>query len=428
MSTVVLIGAQWGDEGKGKVTDFLAAQAHMVVRYQGGNNAGHTVVADGREFKLHLIPSGILYPGKPCLIGNGVVLDPEVFIQELDSLEKRGVNTDNLRISPRAHVIMPYHRKLDACEENRKGANKIGTTGRGIGPAYGDKAARVGIRMADMIDPEEFGPKLKKILEDKNQLLQKYYNEEGFDFQEMFETYSRYGQRLAKFVEDISVIINRSIDQGQHILFEGAQGTLLDLDHGTYPFVTSSHPVAAAACLGAGLGPTKINKVMAVAKAYVTRVGEGPFPTELKDDLGNYLREKGREFGTTTGRPRRCGWFDGVVARYATRINGLDYLAITKLDVLTGLESLKICTGYNYRGELLTEFPPTLKVLGECQPVYEEMPGWKEDISSVKSFAELPETARAYLNRISQISGAPVGIVGVGPGREQTLILENPLG
>ncbi len=428
MSTVVLIGAQWGDEGKGKVTDFLAARADMVVRYQGGNNAGHTVVADGREFKLHLIPSGILYPGKPCLIGNGVVLDPEVFLQELENLESRGIKTDNLRISPRAHVIMPYHRKLDACEENRKGANKIGTTGRGIGPAYGDKAARVGIRMADLIDPEEFGPKLKKIIEDKNELLQKYYGEDGFSYQEVFETYSRYGQRLAKYVEDVSVIINQGIDGGKHILFEGAQGTLLDLDHGTYPFVTSSHPVAAAACLGAGLGPTKINKVMAVAKAYVTRVGEGPFPTELKDDLGNYLRERGHEFGTTTGRPRRCGWFDGVVARYSTRINGLDYLAITKLDVLTGLETLKICTGYNYRGELITEFPPTLKVLAECQPVYVEMPGWKEDISSVKKFDDLPETARAYLGRISQISGVPVAIVGVGPGREQTLIMENPLG
>jgi adenylosuccinate synthase len=427
MSTVVLIGAQWGDEGKGKVTDFLAAKADMVVRYQGGNNAGHTVVADGREFKLHLIPSGILYPGKPCLIGNGVVLDPEVFIQELKGLESRGVQTDHLRISPRAQVIMPYHRKLDACEEKRRADGKIGTTGRGIGPAYMDKAARVGIRMAELTDPDEFGPRLKSILADKNDLLQKYYDEEGFDYGEMHKKYSEYGKRLARYVEDISLIINNGIDQGKHILFEGAQGTLLDLDHGTYPYVTSSHPVAAGACLGAGLGPTRINKVVAVAKAYITRVGEGPFPTELKDDLGAYLREKGHEFGTTTGRPRRCGWFDGVVARYATRINGLEYLAVTKLDVLTGLDKLLLCTGYLYRGELLTEFPSTLKILAECQPVYEELPGWQEDITSVKNYGELPLNARTYLERISEVAGAAIAIIGVGPGREQTLVLEDPL-
>lgn len=428
MSTVVLIGAHWGDEGKGKVTDFLAARAAMVVRYQGGNNAGHTVVANGQEFKLHLIPSGILYAGKPCLIGNGVVLDPEVFIQELEGLEGRGIKTGNLRISPRAQIIMPYHRKLDACEEKRRGDGKIGTTGRGIGPAYMDKAARVGIRMADLIDPEEFAPKLKNILEYKNELLRKFYDEEGFDYGEIYKKYTEYGKKLAGYVADVSLLIDDGIKKGQHILFEGAQGTLLDLDHGTYPFVTSSHPVAAGACLGAGLGPTRISKVVAVAKAYITRVGEGPFPTELKDDLGDYLRQRGHEFGTTTGRPRRCGWYDGVVARYATRINGLDCLAITKLDVLTGLDKLFLCTGYSYRGELLTEFPATLKVLAQCQPVYEEMPGWQEDITTVRNYSELPENARAYLERISQVSGVPIAIVGVGPGREQTLILENPLG
>lgn len=427
MSTVVLIGAQWGDEGKGKVTDFLAARADMVVRYQGGNNAGHTVVAEGREFKLHLIPSGILYPDKKCLIGNGVVLDPAVFIDELKSLADKGINTDNLRISPRAHVIMPYHRKLDACEENRKGAGKIGTTGRGIGPAYMDKAARVGIRMGDLIDPEEFGPRLKQVLEDKNHLLKNVYNEEGFDYGEMLDTYSGYAKYLAKYVADVSVIVNEGIEQGSNILFEGAQGTLLDVDHGTYPYVTSSHPVAAAACLGAGLGPTKINKVVGVAKAYITRVGEGPFPTELKDELGEFLREKGHEFGTTTGRPRRCGWFDGVIARYAARINGLDYLAVTKLDVLTGLDKLRLCTGYRYRGGLLHEFPATLKMLAECEPVYEEMPGWQEDITQVRRYEDLPETARDYLKRISEISRVPIAVIGVGPGREETLILENLL-
>lgn len=424
MSTVVVIGAQWGDEGKGKVTDFLARDAGIVVRYQGGNNAGHTVVADGQEYKLHLIPSGILYPEKLCLIGNGVVLDPGVFLGEVDGLQARGVSTANLKISPRAHVIMPYHCRLDACDEESRGVNKIGTTGRGIGPAYADKASRVGIRMADLVDPESLAERLKIALDQKNTLLTRVYGAQGFEFDEIYVTYKKYGERLAGFVADVSIMIDQAIGEGTNVLFEGAQGTLLDIDHGTYPYVTSSHPVAAAACLGSGVGPTRINKVIGVAKAYITRVGEGPFPTELKDGTGEYMREKGHEFGTTTGRPRRCGWFDTVIARYAARINGLDYLAITKLDVLNGLDRILICTGYRYEGQTIKEFPPTLKALSLCQPVYEEMPGWTEDISSARKFEELPVNARNYLNRISELSGVPIALVGVGPGRDQTLVIK----
>ncbi|MCL6479902.1 MAG: adenylosuccinate synthase [Peptococcaceae bacterium] len=424
MSTVVVIGAQWGDEGKGKVTDFLARDAHIVVRYQGGNNAGHTVVADGKEYKLHLIPSGILYSEKLCLIGNGVVLDPEVFLGEVDSLTAKGISVDNLKISPRTHVIMPYHRKLDLCDEDRRGADRIGTTGRGIGPAYADKASRVGIRVADLVDPESLEERLKISLDQKNAMLTRVYGAEGFDFDEVYLTYKKYGERLAGFVADVSILVNDAVREGKNVLFEGAQGTLLDIDHGTYPYVTSSHPVAAAACLGSGVGPTKINKVIGVAKAYITRVGEGPFPTELKDETGEYLRRRGHEFGTTTGRPRRCGWFDAVIARYAARINGLDCLAITKLDVLTNLDRILICTGYRYGNEIITEFPPTLKQLARCQPVYDEMPGWTEDISSARKFDDLPANARNYLKRISELSGVPVALIGVGPGREQTLVLK----
>jgi adenylosuccinate synthase len=424
MSTVVVIGAQWGDEGKGKVTDFLARNADMVVRYQGGNNAGHTVVTGGREYKLHLIPSGILYPEKLCLIGNGVVLDPEVFIGEVDGLSARGISTDNLKISPRAHVIMPYHRRLDACDEDRRGANKIGTTGRGIGPAYADKASRVGIRMADLVDPESLAERLKIALEEKNAILTRVYGAPAFDFEEVYSTYQKYGQRLAGFVEDVSILVNDAIRQGKNVLFEGAQGTLLDIDHGTYPYVTSSHPVAAAACLGSGVGPTKIGKVIGVAKAYITRVGEGPFPTELKDGTGEYLRRRGHEYGTTTGRPRRCGWFDAVIARYAARINGLDYLAITKLDVLTGLDRILVCTGYSINGETIAEFPATLKALSRCQPIYEELPGWTEDITAARKLKDLPVNAQNYLQRISRLSGVPLALVGVGPGRDQTLVIE----
>jgi adenylosuccinate synthase len=349
-----------------------------------------------------------------------------VFIQEIENLSARGVSTANLKISPRTHVIMPYHRKLDACDEERRGTNRIGTTGRGIGPAYTDKAARTGIRVADLIDPEIFAERLKSALEEKNNVLTRVYGVEGFDFEEVFKTYSKFGEKLAGFVADVSLIVNDAVREGRNILFEGAQGTLLDLDHGTYPYVTSSHPVAAAACLGSGMGPTRINKVIGVAKAYITRVGEGPFPTELKDETGEHLRHKGHEFGTTTGRPRRCGWFDSVVARYAARINGLDYLAITKLDVMTGLDKVLICTGYRYGGEILTEFPPTLKELARCQPVYEEMPGWTGDISSARKIDDLPADARNYLQRLGELAGVPIALVGVGPGRNQTLVSQEP--
>jgi len=425
MSTVVLIGAQWGDEGKGKITDFLAEKADVVVRYQGGNNAGHTVVTDGKEFKLHLIPSGILYPGKLCLIGNGVVIDPAVLIAELENLAAQKISTENLRISPRAHVIFPYHQRLDRCEEERKGARKIGTTCRGIGPAYMDKAARTGIRVADLIDPEEFPARLEDALQEKNRLLNQVYGTDGFAYAEILAAYSKYAEIIKPYVADVSIIVNEAIVRGQNVLCEGAQGTLLDLDHGTYPYVTSSHPVAGAACLGAGFGPTKINRVVGVAKAYITRVGEGPFPTELKDVLGDHIRTRGHEFGTTTGRPRRCGWFDGVVARYATRINGLDCLAITKLDVLSGLEKVKLCTAYRYRGELITEFPATLKVLAECEPVYEEFPGWAEDISGIRRYADLPANAKNYLARLADLARVPVALISVGPSREQTIVTQN---
>jgi adenylosuccinate synthase len=426
MATVVLVGVQWGDEGKGKVTDFLAQRADLVVRYQGGNNAGHTVVVNGEEFKLHLIPSGILYPDKLCLIGNGVVIDPAVMINELEELTRRGIAVDNLRISPRAHLIFPYHCRIDQYEEECRGTGKIGTTCRGIGPAYMDKAARLGIRVADLIEPEEFTTRLAYTLKEKNKLLANVYHRDIFDFKEIEVAYKKYAVILRKYVADVSLIVNQAIEQGKHILFEGAQGTLLDLDHGTYPYVTSSHPVAAAACLGAGMGPKKINWVTGVAKAYITRVGGGPFPTELTEETGEHLRNRGREYGTTTGRPRRCGWFDTVVARYAARINGLDYLAITKLDVLTGLENIKLCVAYQYKGEIIKEFPATLHELSNCKPLYEEFPGWREEISHVRKYEDLPENARHYLERLAELTGVPVALIGVGPGREEIMV-NNPI-
>ncbi len=425
MPSVVLIGAQWGDEGKGKVTDFLAEKAAIVVRYQGGNNAGHTVVVNEDEFKLHLIPSGILYPDKTCIIGNGVVIDPAVLIRELEYLASRGINTDNLRISERAHLIMPYHKKLDELIEESKGDTKIGTTRRGIGPAYMDKAARAGIRFVDLLDRDEFLALLERNLKEKNNLLNKVYNDTGFDKDAIAEEYLGYADRLRKYAADTSIIIHDALKSGKNVLFEGAQGTLLDLDHGTYPYVTSSHPIAGAACTGAGLGPTEINSVIGVVKAYTTRVGEGPFPTELDNETGAHLREKGCEFGTTTGRPRRCGWFDAVIARYAVRVSGLSSIAMTKLDVLTGMETLKICTGYRRGNDIIRDFPASLKVLAECRPAYEEMPGWKEDITTARKFEELPPEAQNYVNRISELLGAPISIISVGTRRTQTIVKES---
>jgi len=425
MPSVVLIGGQWGDEGKGKVTDFLAEKAEIVVRYQGGNNAGHTVVVGSEEFKLHLIPSGILYPEKTCAIGNGVVIDPAVLIEELEYLAARGIKTDNLRISLRAHIIMPYHKKLDEVIEESKGAAKIGTTKRGIGPAYMDKAARVGIRFVDLLDRDEFELLLERNLSEKNNLLTKVYGAEVFNKDAIIKEYNGYAERLRRYAADTSVLIHNALKSGQNVLFEGAQGTLLDLDHGTYPYVTSSHPIAGAACIGAGLGPTEVTKVLGVIKAYTTRVGEGPFPTELVDETGLHLREKGHEFGTTTGRPRRCGWFDAVIARYTVRISGLSSMAVTKLDVLTGMETLKICTGYRRGNEIIRDFPASLKTLAECAPVYEEMPGWHEDITDAAKFSDLPETTQKYLKRISELAGAPISIIGVGTRRNQTIIMDS---
>ncbi|KGK89382.1 adenylosuccinate synthetase [Desulfosporosinus sp. HMP52] len=422
MAAVVLIGSQWGDEGKGKITDFLAEKANVVVRYQGGNNAGHTVVANGEEFKLHLIPSGILYEDKTCVIGNGVVIDPKVLLEELDYLEKRGIKTGKLVISSNAHIIMPYHRVLDGLEEEARGDHKIGTTKRGIGPAYMDKASRIGIRVIDLLDKDEFAEKLRRNLVEKNNLFVKVYGKEALGFDEIYHTYMGYAEKIRSMVTDSSLTIDESIKAGEKVLFEGAQGTLLDIDHGTYPFVTSSHPIAGGACIGAGVGPTRINRVIGVIKAYTTRVGEGPFPTELLDEVGEEMRKNGHEFGTTTGRARRCGWFDAVIARYAVRVSGISDFAVTKLDVLTGFEKLKICVGYSVDGQIIREFPQSQKIFKLCQPVYEEMPGWNEDITQVRHFEELPQAAQNYILRIEELSGVQATLVAVGPGREQTIV------
>jgi len=422
MAVVVLIGSQWGDEGKGKITDFLAEKANVVVRYQGGNNAGHTVVANGEEFKLHLIPSGILYSDKTCVIGNGVVVDPKVLLEELGHLEKRGIKTGKLLISSNAQVIMPYHWVLDGLEEEARGEHKIGTTKRGIGPAYMDKASRIGIRISDLLDKDEFAEKLHRNLVEKNNLFVKVYGQEALKFDDIYETYLGYAEQLRPMVIDSSLAIDQSIRSGRKVLFEGAQGTLLDIDHGTYPYVTSSHPIAGGACIGAGVGPTRIDRVVGVIKAYTTRVGEGPFPTELLDETGEQMRANGHEFGTTTGRPRRCGWFDAVIARYAVRVSGISDFAVTKLDVLTGFDTLKICVGYRVGEEIIREFPQSQKIFKQSQPVYEEMPSWYEDLTHVRRFEDLPEAAKNYILRIEELTGVPATLVAIGPEREQTIV------
>lgn len=421
MSTVVVVGTQWGDEGKGKITDFLAEKAEVVARYQGGNNAGHTIVYDGKRYKLHMIPSGILYQDKMCVLGNGMVIHPEALVKELDYLEENGFRTQNLKISDRAHVIMPYHIRLDLAEESRKGNSKIGTTGKGIGPAYMDKAARVGIRVGDLLFPEVFAEKLKRNLKEKNQLLERLYETDGFTFEEIYDPIMKCAERIRPFITDTSVVLNHAIDQGSRVLFEGAQGVMLDIDQGTYPFVTSSNPVAGGVCIGSGVGPTKINQVIGVAKAYTTRVGDGPFPTELHDDIADQIREIGREYGTTTGRPRRVGWFDSVVVRHAKRVSGITGLSLNSIDVLTGLEKVKICTAYQYKGEILENYPANLDLLAECEPVYEELPGWKEDITHVRDFHQLPIEAQHYIEKITQLSEVPLTLFSVGPGRDQTI-------
>lgn len=425
MSSVVVVGTQWGDEGKGKITDFLSQNAEVVARYQGGNNAGHTIKFDEVTYKLHLIPSGIFFNDKTCVLGNGMVIDPKALLEELQYLQDKQVSTENLKISNRAHVILPYHLKLDELQEEEKGVNKIGTTKKGIGPAYMDKAARIGIRIADLLDKEAFREKLEQNLREKNRLFEKVYETEIIDPEDILEEYYAYGQQVAKYVCDTSVVLNNALDEGRRVLFEGAQGVMLDIDQGTYPFVTSSNPIAGGVTIGSGVGPSKIKHVIGVSKAYTTRVGDGPFPTELHDEVGDQIREVGREYGTTTGRPRRVGWFDSVVVRHAQRVSGITDLSLNSIDVLTGIEKLKICVAYRYKGELMEEFPASLKVLAECEPVYEELPGWTEDITGVKSLHELPENARHYLERISQLTGIPMSIFSVGPDRSQTNIVRS---
>ncbi|MBX5466004.1 MAG: adenylosuccinate synthase [Firmicutes bacterium] len=423
MPAVIVVGTQWGDEGKGKVIDYLAEQADMVVRHQGGNNAGHTVVVGDAEYKLHLIPSGILYPDKLCVIASGVVVDPKVLLDEVAYLHNRGISTDRLRVSADAHLIMPYHELLDGLAEDRAGAHKLGTTRRGVGPAYMDKAARVGLRVGDLLRPATFAARLKRVLDEKNRLLAKAYDMPGFDFDEILQTYLAYGEAMRPYIANTSVVINDAIDAGERVLFEGAQGTMLDIDHGTYPYVTSSHPVAGGACIGAGVGPTKITAVYGVVKAYTSRVGDGPFPTELDDALGQEIRERGNEYGTTTSRPRRIGWLDAVVLRHAARVNGLSGLAVTRVDVLSGLSELKIAIAYRYQGELMYEFPDGLDILHEVEPVYETLPGWQEPIGDVRRFEDLPPQAQRYLERISELTGVPLALVSVGRDRACTIAL-----
>lgn len=423
MSAVVLVGSQWGDEGKGKITDFLAQEANCVARYQGGSNAGHTVEVGNDKFMLHLVPSGILYPQTLCIVGNGVVVDMQKLNEEIDGLQKRGIDCNNLRISLRSPVVMPYHKKIDELEDRH---TKIGTTKRGIGPAYADKTNRVGFRMGDILSGQDsFKERFKDQVEQKNLIIKEIYQEEGFNCRELLDQVLYQAESLRKYMADASYLLYSAIKAGQKVLFEGAQGTLLDIDHGTYPYVTSSHPIAGGACVGTGIGPTFIDKVIGVAKAYTTRVGEGPFPTELHGPEGEYLRQKGAEFGTTTGRPRRCGWLDAVILRYAVRVNGLTDLAITKLDVLDEFASLKICVAYRYKGELLYEFPDNLNILEECEPEYIEMPGWQQDISGITSLEELPHQARDYIAKIEELAGVKQAIVAVGPNRRQTIVSSN---
>ncbi|MEK4045885.1 adenylosuccinate synthase [Paenibacillus sp. FSL H8-0048] len=420
MSTVVVVGTQWGDEGKGKITDFLAESADVVARYQGGNNAGHTILIDGKKFKLSLIPSGVFYKEKTCVIGNGMVINPEALIQEINYIHDNGFDTKNLVISDRAHVIMPYHMVLDALEEDRKGPNKIGTTRKGIGPCYMDKAARNGIRIADLMDAEEFELRLRPLMEEKNQVITQVYGAEPLNVEEILAKYLEYAEVLRGYVTDTSVVLNDAIDADSRVLFEGAQGVMLDIDQGTYPFVTSSNPSAGGVCIGSGVGPSKIKQVIGVAKSYTTRVGDGPFPTELNDVTGDYIRETGHEYGTVTGRARRVGWFDSVVVRHARRVSGITGLSLNSLDVLSGLETVKICTGYKYRGDIITHYPASLKMLAECEAVYEELPGWSEDITGAKTLEDLPANTRKYVERVSELTGIPISIFSVGRNREQT--------
>jgi adenylosuccinate synthase len=428
MPAIVLIGAQWGDEGKGKATDLLGGRTQWVVRYQGGNNAGHTVVLpDGQDFALHLIPSGILTPGVTNVIGNGVVVDPGVLIQELDGLQRRGVDTSRLLISADAHLIMPYHVAIDRVTERYLGKSKIGTTGRGIGPCYQDKLARVGVRVQDLLDEKILRQKVEAALDFKNQVLVKVYNRRALEPDAVVDEALARAERFAHRIADTGLLLNQALDRGETVLLEGSQGTLLDVDHGTYPFVTSSNPTAGGAAAGSGIGPTRISTVIGILKAYTTRVGSGPFPTELHDEMGERLRKIGGEIGVTTGRLRRTGWFDAVIARYAARVNGITDYFLTKLDVLSGLDRVPVCVAYQVDGQRLDEMPMTQTELHHAVPVFEELPGWWEDLSSCRRFEELPAAARAYVLRLEELSGARVSAVGVGPSRDQTIVRHDPL-
>ncbi|MBE9225688.1 adenylosuccinate synthase [Phormidium sp. LEGE 05292] len=427
MANVIVIGAQWGDEGKGKITDLLSKSADVVVRYQGGVNAGHTVVVQGQTFKLHLIPSGILYPETQCIIGSGTVIDPKVLIGELDQLKELNISTENLMISQTAHVTMPYHRMIDQASEERRGDFKIGTTGRGIGPTYADKSERTGIRILDLIEPETLREQLHWTITYKNAILEKLYNLPPLDPEAVIEEYLDYAERLRPHVVDCSLKIYDAVQRKRNILFEGAQGTLLDLDHGTYPYVTSSNPVAGGACVGAGVGPTMIDRVIGVSKAYTTRVGEGPFPTELSGTLGELLCDRGAEFGTTTGRKRRCGWFDAVIGRYAVRINGIDCLAVTKLDVLDELEEIKVCVAYEIDGQRCEDFPSSSRLFANCRPIYKTLPGWQQSTADCRTLEDLPSKALDYLKFLAELMKVPIAIVSLGASRDQTIIVEDPI-
>lgn len=425
MASVIIVGTQWGDEGKGKIVDYLANKAQYVVRSQGGSNAGHTVVVDNVKYKLRLLPSGILHKDKVCIIGNGVVIEPKVFLSEIDGLIEKKVNMSNLKISNRAHVLMPYHKILDELQEEDLGENKLGTTKNGIGPCYMDKASRLGIRIVDLMNKEVFAKKLKFNVELKNKLLKKLYNHEGINYEELLKEYLEYAERLRPYVADTTTILNKAIKEKKNILFEGAQATMLDLDHGTYPFVTSSYPAAGGACTGSGVGPRKIDNVIGVVKAYSTRVGEGPFPSELFDDVGQFIRDKGGEYGTVTGRARRCGWLDACVVKYASYVNGLDSIAITRLDILDELEKLKICVAYKYNGEILEDYPADLDILSKVEPVYEEFDGWKTSTTNIREYDKLPENAKKYLKRLSEVIDTEISIVSVGAGRDETIIIKD---
>jgi len=427
MSAVVVMGTQWGDEGKGKIVDYLAEQSDLVVRFQGGSNAGHTVTVEGKEFKLRLLPSGILYDGKKCVIANGVVINPKVLLQEMDGMEAQGVSVDGIRISNRAHVILPYHCIMDGLLEEALGDKKIGTTKNGIGPCYMDKDNRIGIRIVDLMDEEVFSEKLKANIALKNKELKEIYQQEPLDYEEIRTEYLGYADRLRKYVIDTSAYLNEQIKANKKVLFEGAQATLLDLDHGTYPYVTASHPTSGGACVGAGIGPNKIDTVVGVVKAYCTRVGEGPFPTEQLNEIGDKIRTCGHEFGTVTGRSRRCGWLDACVVRYAGYISGIDYMAITRLDILDGFEEINLCVAYKYQGQILNEMPASLKVLGAVEPVYETFAGWMTDTTGIRKYEDLPENAKKYLERLAEVAEIELGYVSVGPNRAQTIVIKQDI-